>query len=208
MTRAHQQVRKRPDERRIRPNLVPLRNREPFAQAKVRHQRTHVIPTPSGQTNHVIAQFVQDLVHLERCRHRLDQHRRPNRPAGKPQRLLRVLKQAVPQPGLMPVFDLGEVEVRPVIALEQRPAVVEHRQPKIHQGRTGWVRAPGRVRPGQVVFCEIPPPRSQHHRRRVRVACFEGFPRTRLEREITTGSPHETFVSRHHVRPGGRHAVF
>ena len=118
VTRAHQQVRKRPDKRRIRPNLVPLRNRKPFTQTKVRHQRTHVIPAPGSQPNHVITQFVQDFVHLERRRHRLDQHRRPNRPPIKPQPVLRALKQAVPQPSLIPVFDLGEVEVRPVIALE------------------------------------------------------------------------------------------
>ena len=70
-----------------------------------------VIPAAAVQPGRMIAQLVEDLVHLERGRDRFDQHRRPNRSrAGRPL-LLREYEDVVPQPRFEVALHLGQVEV-------------------------------------------------------------------------------------------------
>ena len=48
-----------------------------------------VVPAAGVQPGGVLAQLVEDLVHLERCEDRLDQHRRADVPRGMPELFLR-----------------------------------------------------------------------------------------------------------------------
>ena len=67
----------------------------------------------------MLAQLVEDLVHLERREDRLDQHRRPDRAARQPERVLGEREDVVPEPRLEVALHLRQVEVRPGAALEQ-----------------------------------------------------------------------------------------
>jgi hypothetical protein len=59
-----------------------------------------VVPAAAVEPHRVVAQLVQDLVHLERRRQRLDQHGRPDAATLDARRLLRPLEHAVPYPRL------------------------------------------------------------------------------------------------------------
>lgn len=59
-----------------------------------------VVPAAAVEPHRVVAQLVQDLVHLEHRRQRLHQHRRTYASLLDPGRLLRPLEHAVPNPRL------------------------------------------------------------------------------------------------------------
>ncbi len=81
----------------------------------------------------MIAQLVQDLLHLERRRDGLDQHRRPDGAPRQAERVLRQVEGVVPEPGLEVAFHLGQVEVR-ALALGELPSrAVEEVQREIEQ---------------------------------------------------------------------------
>ena len=71
-----------------------------------------VVPAAGVQPGGVVAQLVQDLVHLERGQDRLDQHRRADRAARNAERVLRGDEDVVPQARLAMALQLGQVEVR------------------------------------------------------------------------------------------------
>ncbi len=74
----------------------------------------------------MLAQLVEDLVHLERGQDRLDEDGRLDRPARDPEPVLREAEDVVPEPRLEVALELREVEVRPRSALEQAlPVAVE-----------------------------------------------------------------------------------
>ena len=83
----------------------------------------------------MLAQLVQDLVHLEGCEDRLDQDRRADAAAGDAERRLRVDEHLVPQARLAVRLELGEVQVRPAPALERRRARMEQVHPEVEQRR-------------------------------------------------------------------------
>ena len=70
-----------------------------------------VVPAAAVQTGRVLAQLVEDLVHLERGGDRLDQHGRADRAAGEARALLRRDEDVVPQPCLEVALELRQVEV-------------------------------------------------------------------------------------------------
>src|SRR6185437_14368042 len=84
-----------------------------------------VIPAPGVEPGGVMAQLVQDLVHLEGGDDRLDQHRRPDRPAWNAEPVLRHDEDVVPQPGFEMALELRQVEVRPAAARHELLRVVE-----------------------------------------------------------------------------------
>ncbi len=84
-------------------------------------QREDVVPAAAVERHDVVAQLVQDLVHLERGPQRLDQHRDLDRLLRNLQRVLRVVEDRVPQPRLEVRLHLRQVEVRAGAVLEQRP---------------------------------------------------------------------------------------
>ena len=81
----------------------------------------------------MLAQLVEDLVHLERGHDRLDQDGRPDRTAGDAQLGLRVYEHLVPETRLVVRLELGQVEVRPRSSGDPLGGVVEQIQPGIEQ---------------------------------------------------------------------------
>ena len=102
-----------------------------------------VVPAAGVEPRGVLAQLVQDLVHLERGEDRLDQDGRPDRPARDPERDLGVDEDLVPEPRLVVRFELGEVEVRPAAASEQ---LARRCGTGTARSRTGWPRPARRRR--------------------------------------------------------------
>ena len=139
---------------RVRPALVAGRRQQLRVGAHERHGHRHVaavrqdhlgpvgealdrgedvVPAAGVQPRRVLAQLVQDLVHLERRRQRLDQHRRLDRPARDPERLLREAEHVVPQPRLEVRLHLRQVEVRRGPVSQQQPGAVEDVQAEVEQ---------------------------------------------------------------------------
>src|SRR5699024_3212475 len=81
----------------------------------------------------VLAEFVEDLLHLERRTDRLDQHRRTDGATRHPQLVLRETEDVVPQPGLEVALELGKIKVRPGSPCDQLPCIVEEVQSEIDQ---------------------------------------------------------------------------
>ena len=71
-----------------------------------------VVPAARVQPGCVIAQLVQDRVHLERRQDRLDQDGRAERAARDAERVLREAEHVVPQRGLVGALELRQVEGR------------------------------------------------------------------------------------------------
>ena len=77
----------------------------------------------------MLAQLVEDLVHLEGGEDRLDQDRRLDRPARDTEPVLREAEDVVPEARLEVRLELRQVEVAPVAAVvaEEVEAEVEER---------------------------------------------------------------------------------
>ena len=152
-----------------------------------------VVPAAGVEPGGVLAQLVQDLVHLERGEDRLDQDGRPDRAARDPERRLGVDEDVVPEPRLGVALELGQVEVRPAPATERLGAVVEQVQPEVEQAgrhrravdehaatRPGASRAAGRAASRSARRAGTPCPRAS--RRRARAAPRRSAPPGRRRR--------------------------
>ena len=82
----------------------------------------------------MLAQLVQDLVHLEGGRQGLDQNGRPEVPPRNAKLGLRQKKGFVPKPRLEVALHLGQVEVRRRASFEPFPGVVEDEEPEVEEG--------------------------------------------------------------------------
>ncbi len=82
----------------------------------------------------MLAQLVEDLVHLERRGQRLDQHRRPDRAVGDPQYLLRFDEHVVPPARFEVALELGQVEVGAAAASQQLLGVMKEVETEVEQG--------------------------------------------------------------------------
>ncbi len=89
------------------------------AAAEVLDDREDVVPAAGVEARAVVAQFVEDLLHLERRRDRLDEHRRADRAVRDAERVLGEGEDVVPQPRLEVVLELRQVEVRPGAARDE-----------------------------------------------------------------------------------------
>jgi hypothetical protein len=107
----------------------------------------------------VLAQFEQDLVHLEGGRQRLDQHGRLDGPTLDPQRLLRETEDLVPKPRLEMRLELGQVQVRSRPRPQQPRRAVEEVQAEVKQ-RTGHRLGTDQ----QVALGQVPAAGTDHQR--------------------------------------------
>src|SRR4029450_13948346 len=101
--------------------------------------REHVVPAAGVEPRRVVAQLVQDLVHLEGGGDGLDQHRgldgapRYTEPVGGQ------LEGVVPQSRLEVALQLGQVQVDALAVLQQPPAAGDPEQPEVDQAARGRV---------------------------------------------------------------------
>src|SRR5881409_1158607 len=112
----------------------------------------------------MLAQLVEDLVHLEGRQDRLDQDRRPDAAAGHPQGLLGGEEDVVPQVRLQVRLELRQVEVRAGAPVEQLLGVVEEGEAEVED-------AGGNRRPvdQQVCLLEMPAARPNEERGYLRI---------------------------------------
>ncbi len=108
-----------PHERHRHRHLRPVRQHELGPLAELLDDGEDVVPPARVEPGGVLAELVEDLLHLERREDRLDEDRRLDRPARDPEVILREAEDVVPQPCLDVALELREVEVRPRSVLEQ-----------------------------------------------------------------------------------------
>src|SRR5205085_550324 len=90
----------------------------------------HVVPAPGVQPARVVAELVEDLLHLEGGQDRLDQYGRAHAPLPGPERVLRVDEDVVPEPRLAVALEFREIEVGAASGVEQALSAVEEVEPE------------------------------------------------------------------------------
>src|SRR5260221_5680903 len=106
-------------------NLRAVCKQEVGAVAEFLDEAEYVIPTPAVQARRVIAQFVQDLVHLKRSKNRFDQNGRPNAALRYAYVVLRKDKHIIPQARFQMALHLWQVKIRAGSARQQLLRIME-----------------------------------------------------------------------------------
>jgi hypothetical protein len=156
----HQQQRIGAHERRGHRDLRAVGEAEIVVGAEFLDAGEDVIPAPDVEARGMLAQLVQDLVHLERRNDRLDEGGGPDRPHGDPQFILRKNKNLVPQPRLEMRLHLRQVEVRARAAREQLACVVEEVEREVEDAARDRLAVDG-----DVLFIQVPAARARDQHR-------------------------------------------
>ena len=120
-----QQLRVGPQERRLHRHLPAIRHDERRVVLQRLDRAEDVVPPAAVEPDDVIAELVEDLVHLERRRQRFDQDRHLDRAGRDPERRLRVQEDLVPQPRLEVALHLRQVEIRAGAGARRAPSRCE-----------------------------------------------------------------------------------
>ena len=110
-----------------------VRQQEVRAVPEFLDEAEDIVPAPAVEAGGVLAQLVEDLVHLEGGENRLDQHRSLDRAARHAECVLRGDEHLVPQPRFQVALDLRQVEVRSGPGAGQRLVVVGEEQREVEQ---------------------------------------------------------------------------
>src|ERR1700686_4532277 len=87
----------------------------------------------------MLAQLVEDLVHLECGQDGFDEHRRPNRSLGNAQLVLRHHKDVVPETRLKVALQFWQVEVGAGAFLKQFADIVVKVETKVENAAGDWL---------------------------------------------------------------------
>jgi hypothetical protein len=150
MTGANEQLRVGVHERHGHRDVGAVRKHELRPRAEALDDGEDVVPAAGVEPGGVIAQLVQDGVHLECRRHRLDQHRGLDRPALQAELVLGDQEGVAPERRLVVRLQLGDVEVRAESALEQHLGVAMHVQAEVHERARHVIAVHLQVALGQV----------------------------------------------------------
>ena len=104
-----------------------------------------VVPAAAVEPGRVLAQLVEDLVHLEGGEDRLDEDGGADGAPREPRSLLDHQEDVVPEARLEVALELGQVEVRPRALGQQGRGVVEHVEREVEDARP----RPARRRPAR-----------------------------------------------------------
>ena len=107
----------------------------------------------------MLPELVEDLLHLEGRRDRLDQDGGPDRAAREAEGVLGQVERVVPQPRLEVALVLGQVEVRPLALADLPLRARRHVQAEVDQA----ARGPHAV-DEDVLFVQVPAARADHDR--------------------------------------------
>ncbi len=144
-------------------DLRPVGEEEVGAVAEGLDQTEQVVPAACVEPGAVLAELVEDFLHLERGGDRLDEDRGADRAARDAEKLLGKEEHVVPQACLVGVLQLRQVEVRARPASICRWAQWKKYRPEVDEGRRH-----GSAVELQVVLLQVPPAGPDHDRRRVR----------------------------------------
>ncbi len=132
---ADEQLGVRPHERGGHRHRVAVRENElGAAVTEVLDDGEQVVPAAGVQPGRVVAQFVEDLLHLVRGRDRLDQDGRADGALRDADVVLREDEHVVPEACLQVRLRLRQVEVRALAEVEQALGVVEEVQAEVDEG--------------------------------------------------------------------------
>ena len=160
---AHQELGVGAHERHGHRDLLAVGQDVPAAPAAVvLDDAEDVVPAAGVQARAVVAQLVEDLVHLEGGRDRLDEHGGPDGAVRQAQVLLGEGEHVVPQPGFLVGFDLRQVEVGTAALRDERCGVVEEVQPEVDQAPGCRDAGAGAVDEVQVLLHQVPAAGAHH----------------------------------------------
>src|SRR6266511_4338865 len=146
----------------------------------------------------MLAQLVEDLIHLERRGGDRDEHGRLDRPARDAEHVLRVVEAVVPQARLEVALRLRQVEIRSAALVEQASCVVEEVQAEVHERAHD-----GPAVDGEVFLDEVPAARAHDERRDLVVQAVRlALGAREVDRPLDRVD--EVGVARDHVLPGRR----
>ena len=168
------------------------------AVAELLDHAEDVVPAAGVQPGRVLAQLVEDLLHLERGEDRLDQDGRADRAARDAERVLRVKEHVVPEPRLEVALQLRQVEVRAAAAIDRLPRRVEHVQAEVEQAAGDRLAVDE-----QMALREVPAARADEQRRRIVVQAV-ALAVVLLERDRPFQRVDQVLLALDHVRPGRR----
>ncbi len=157
MAGADQQLGVGPHEGGGHGDLGPVGQLEVGAVAEGLDQAEEVVPAARVQSGAVLAQLVEDLLHFEGGGDRLDEDGGADGAAGDAEEFLGEEEDVVPQARLVPVLQLGQVEVGAVARVDLPLGAVEEVQAEVDEGR-----GQGPAVELQVLFEEVPAARPDH----------------------------------------------
>ena len=123
---------------------------EVSARAEALDHREDVVPAAGIEGRDVVAQLVEDGVHLEGGGDRLDQHRGLDGPSIEAEALLGDHEGVAPQRRLAVGLELRDVEVGTTASVEQLRGVAVHVQAEVHERAGERVAVDAQVALGQV----------------------------------------------------------
>src|SRR5438093_8192328 len=138
MARPHEQVRICPHEGYCQRHLGPIGQDELLPIPELLDDAEDVVPPARVEARGVVPEFVQDLLHLEGRRNRLDEGGGLHGADRDAEGLLREPEHLVPEAGLQMALHLRQVEVRAGPAGSKLLRVVEEVEPEIHQAPGDW----------------------------------------------------------------------
>jgi hypothetical protein len=138
-----------------------------------------VVPAAGVEAGRVVAQLVEDLLHLEGGEDRLDEDRRLDRARRQVETLLREVEDVVPEAGLEVALELGQVEVRAAALVEQALPVVEEVEPEVEEAAGDRLAVDEHVPLG-----EVPAARAHEQHRRVVSEAIGLLPGVELDRAL------------------------
>src|SRR6185436_2763060 len=128
-----EELRVRAQEVRRHRYLLSIRQHEIRPAAEFLDEAEDVVPTTAVQTDDVVLELVQDLVHLEGGENGLDQHRDLDGLRRDAERGFGMLEHIRPQTRFAMVFELRQIEVRASAARLQRRVVVKQVEAEIDE---------------------------------------------------------------------------
>ena len=165
-------------------------------------EREDVVPAAAVEPGHVVAKLVDDLVHLEGGRQRLDQHRRLDRAVRDAERLLGVGEDLVPQPRLEMALELRQVEVGPAAGGERGLRIEEEVEAEIEQRARHRLAVDDEMLLGQMPAAR---PDEQHRRLGAELVVLAGLRVGEVDRPLPAVL--EVDLALDDVRPGRRIGV-
>ena len=177
VARAHEQLGVGAHERHGHRHLRPIGQ----DGAELLDRGEDVVPPPRVERAAVLAELVEDRIHLERRQDRLEENGAADRAPRHSEHLLGDREGAGPEPRLLVILELRQVEVGPAAAREQLGRVVEEREREVEErGRDGLAAD------GDVPLVEVPAARAHDEHGRLlvqRVALL------RASRARSSGAP-------------------
>ncbi len=198
MAGLHQELRIGPQEMLGHGQLAAVRQHVIGMVAQAFDEAEDVIPAPAVEPARVLAELIEELVHLEGGGERFDEGRRADRAPQDPERVLGIQKHRVPQARLFAALHLGQIKIRCRALLDEPLGVVEEIQAEIEQARRDRL-----VVQDHVLFLHVPAARPDDEGREPAVVQAVGLAvRSGVLDGTGDGIP-QIDLAIHHLLPGG-----